>query len=170
MSGRGCSANASKNGASAGLGCVAGCSPRRSGGGGMPAAAYQAPRARYGLQRLAQKRHGGDAVLTELGIRRGGGARWSARWKRGGTGVDRQRFSTKIHAHSGAEGGEEGLGDDPGPTVMLLSDLSGTPVRRSCVAAAAGSLCYGGARQGGALGWVRLRQGEMGCGRGPGRV
>jgi len=72
-------------------------------------------------------------VLTELGIGWGGGARWSARWKRGGAGVDRRRFSTKIHARSGAEGGEEGLGDDPGPTVMLLSDLSGTPVRRSGV-------------------------------------
>ena len=86
-------------------------------------------------------------MLTELGIGRGGGARWSARWKRGGAGVDRRRFSTKIHARSGAEGGEEGLGDDPGPTAMLLRDLAGTPVRQSGMAVVAWGSAPLGARR-----------------------
>ena len=105
------------------------------GGASSPASGVVRPGMRYGLRYLAQMDQEAEDVLTELGIGRGGGVRWSARWKRGGAGVDRRRFSTKIHVRSGAEGGEEGLGDDPSPTVMLLSDLSGTPVqigRASC--------------------------------------
>jgi hypothetical protein len=117
-------------------------------GGASPASSAPAPRGRPRPKHLAQMNGRVVVRLTELGIGRGGGARWSGRRRRGGAGVDRRHFSTKIHVRSGAEGGEEGLGDDPGPMVMLPSDLSGTPVRRSCVAAAAGSLCYGGARQG----------------------
>jgi len=95
-------------------------------------------------------------VLTELGIGRGGGARWSARWKRGGAGVDRWR-STKNPVRSGAEGGEEGLGDDPGPTAMLLRDLALAPVRRSGVAVVArGSAPLGAWRAAAARFWAAL--------------
>ena len=96
-------------------------------------------------------------VLTELGIGRGGGARWSARWKRGGAGVDRRCSSTKNPVRSGAEGGEEGLGDDPGLTAMLLRDLAGTPVRRSgVVAVARGSAPLGARRAAAARFWAAL--------------
>jgi hypothetical protein len=92
-------------------------------------------------------------VLTELGIGQGGGARW----KHGGVGVDRRRSSTKNPVRSGAEGGEKGLGDDPGPTAMLLRDLAGAPVRQSGVAVVArGSAPLGARRAAAAMFWAAL--------------
>ena len=78
--------------------------------------------------------------------------------------MDRRRFSTRIHVRSGAEGGEEGLGDDPGLTAMLLRDLAGTPVRRSGVVAVARGSAPLGARRAAAarfrdgVWWVRVRR------------
>ena len=63
--------------------------------------AYRAPRARYGLERLAQKTPGGNAVLTELGIEEDGRAKTMASLTGGGAGAELaegvlQRFSGRL--------------------------------------------------------------------------
>ena len=62
-------------------------------------------------------------------------------------------------ARSGIEGG--GLGETPGGEAVLLRGLSGAPVRRSSVAAAARGSAPGGAMRRLQLGFVATLRGEM---------
>ena len=127
-----------------------------------PACGAPATTEGYGQQNCVQKVRG-----KRVGAHRA--LNWTGKWRSGvggevrRRGVDRRRFSTRIHVRSGAEGGEEGLGDDPGLTAMLLRDLAGTPVRRSGVVAVARGSAPLGARRAAAarfrdgVWWVRVR-------------
>jgi hypothetical protein len=132
----------------------------RGGGGGSaqrssPTCGAPAATEGYGLRNCMQKVRG-----KRVGAHRA--LNWTGKWRSGvggevrRRGVDRRRFSTRIHGRSGAEGGEERLGDDPGLTAMLLRDLAGTPVRRSGVVAVARGSAPLGARRAAA---ARFRDG-----------
>ena len=93
----------------------------------------------------------------------------------GGEGIPGRSGSPELSSgrNSGEVGpdvGDGGLGGVPGAQAKLLRWLGLAGERRSTASTAAQGSRRGGAERGGPLGLVRLRQGEVGCGRGPGRV
>ena len=93
----------------------------------------------------------------------------------GGEGIPGRSGSPELSSgrNSGEVGpdvGDGGLGGVPGAQANLLRWLGLAVERRSTAGTAAQGARCGGAERGGALGLVRLRQGDVGCGRGPGRV